>query len=104
MTFLLWVAGFGIGVLIVMSMIAFYAWFDDEGREPIVEKYAGAVRIEKRAEREGTFYCIQGHVLGFWIDYKHMVTDGSAKEEAESLLALRKRLKTKSEIVEEYKL
>lgn len=103
MTFLLWVAGC-IGVLIVMALIGFYAWFDDEGRYPIVEQYCDAVRIEKRAERKGNFYVVQGRVLGFWIDYKSMITDRYAREEAEALLAIRNRLKTKSEVVEEYKL
>lgn len=103
MTFLLWVAGC-IGVLIVMALIGFYAWFDDEGRYPIVEQYCDAVRIEKRAERKGNFYVVQGRVLGFWIDYKSMITDRYAREEAEVLLAIRNRLKTKSEVVEEYKL
>lgn len=104
MTFLLWLAGFGIGVLIFMIILAFLAWFDEDGRYPVVEQYCDAVRIEKRAERKGNFYWVQGRVLGFWVDYKSSPVDSLAKEQAEKLLAIRKRLKTKGEIVEEYKL
>lgn len=104
MTFLLWLAGFGIGVLIFMAILAFYAWFDDDGRYPIVESYCDSVRIQLRSERRGNMYWVQGRVFGFWVDYSDSIADSYAKDKAEQLIALRKRLKNKEETVEEYKL
>lgn len=104
MTFLLWVGALMFGVLIIIIGVAAYTWFDEDLREPIAERYSDAVRIQKRHEREGDCYWIQGRVFGIWIDYTYKYSETGAKEEAQRLLNIRKRMKNKSEVVEEYKL
>lgn len=104
MTFLLLIAGVLLVVLFSIIGIATYTWFDEDGRKPIVQKYSDMVRIEKRPERHSDTYYIQGRVLGVWIDYKQEFTDSAAKKSVQELLDIRKRMKNKSEVVEEYKI
>lgn len=104
MTFLLCVAFAMLVFLIFIIGFGAYSWFDKDGREPLVERYSDAVRIQKRHEPQGDCYWIQGRVLGIWIDYEYKFLETGAKEEAQRLLDMRKRMKNKSEVVEEYKL
>ena len=104
MTFLLCVAFAMLGVLIFIIGFGAYSWFDNDLREPIVERCSDAVRIQKRYEPHGDCYWIQGRVFGIWMDYTYKYIETGAKEEAQRLLDMRKRMKNKSEVVEEYKI